>query len=188
MKTFWMALLIALLVACAPAGQGEEAASVEGPPPVEESEGVDVRIAVHENLLNNLLGGQLVGDALAGATAGLGLDLALNDPSIDIAAPNQVRVTVGIEAEGFDGLAVSMRPTIALAVVVDEEGLGVELGNVVLNGVEIPLDTLGPVLAGAEAAIREQLAGALAGLTDQAGLTVKAVMATNDTLYLDMGR
>jgi hypothetical protein len=186
-KLLWLTVLAVLLVGCAPTIEEASAqpAAAPTPLPVDQTEGVDLRIEIEESFLANLLADQL-------ATPGLipeqeGLDVVLEEPMVDLVPENEVRLTVTLDLDVY-GIAVAARPTIGVRITAEDGNLLVSAAGVALGDVNFPLDAVADQLAPVEEQVRVGLAGALQGVTDATGLQVKSVLIANDTLYLDLGR
>jgi hypothetical protein len=186
-KLLWLTVLAVLLVGCAPTIEEASAqpSAAPTPLPVDQTEGVDLRIEIEESFLANLLADQL-------ATPGLipeqeGLDVVLEEPTVDLVPGDLVRLTVSLDLDVY-GITVAARPTVGVRITAEDGSVMVEAAGVGLGDVNFPLDAVADQLAPVEEQIRVGLAGALQGVTDATGLQVKSVLIANDTLYLDLGR
>lgn len=186
-KLLWLTVLAALLVACAPTIEEPSAQSAAAPTPlpVDQSEGVDLRIEIAESFLANVLADQL-------ATPGLipeqeGLEVVIEEPAVDLVPEDQVRLTLSLDLDVY-GITVAARPTIGVRIAAEDGAVIVEAAGVALGDVNFPLDAVADQLAPVEEQVRVGLAGALQGVTDATGLQVKSVVIADDTLYLDLGR
>jgi hypothetical protein len=184
LTTLLVAALVLMVSACAPA----EAPAVEERPapaivPVEEAEGVDLRIEIDEAFVATALAEQL-SEPIAVQP---GVEVMVIDPEFDLIPDNVAQLTATYNVDVF-GNTVVIRPTITLLLSAQDGNINVEIGGVALGNVGFPLSAVEDQLAEIESTIQEQLAGVLQGIADQVGLQVKDLVITDTTLFLDMGR
>lgn len=186
-KVLWLTVLAVLLVACAPTIETAPAAPAAAPTPVpvDQAEGVDLRIEVQESFLANLLGEQLAEPIPVPGQEGVAVQIV--DPIFDLAPTDLAKLTATLDLDVY-GITAEARPTISLRMTVEDGQIVVSVAGVSLGDVNYPLDAVADQLAGVETTVRDQLAGALQGVTDATGLQVKDLLITDDAIVLDLGR
>ncbi len=186
LKTLFLVILVLSLAACAPTIQSEaEPVAAATPVPVDEATGVDLRIEVDADFIAAILADQLA--APIDVPGQPGAQILLQETDFALVPADMLRVTTTINADVY-GIEAALRPTISLKLAVMDGQIDVSVAGVSLGDVQFPLDAVQDQLVGAQETIRTQIAGALQGVTDATGLTVKSIMMTADALVLDMGR
>lgn len=186
-KVLWLTVMAVLLVACAPTIESESAAPAAAPTPVpvDQAEGVDLRIEIQESFLANTLNEQLA--APIPVPGQEGMEIQIVDPVFDLAPSDLAKLTATLDLN-VHGITAEARPTISLRIAVEDGQIGVSVAGVSLGDVNYPLDAVADQLAPVEATVRDQLSGALQGVTAATGLQVKDILITNDALVVDLGR
>ena len=167
-KVLWLTVLVMLVAACAPTIETAPAAPAAGPTPVpvDQAEGVDLRVEVGEAFVANLLGEQLAEPIPVPGQDGV--EITIVDPVFDLVPSDLAKLTATLDLDVY-GVVAEARPTISLRITAEDGQINVSV-------------------AGVEAQVRDQLAGALQGLTDATGLQVQSILITDDALVLDLGR
>ncbi|MBX3001078.1 MAG: hypothetical protein KF893_21325 [Caldilineaceae bacterium] len=186
-KLLWLTVLAALLVACAPTIEQTPAqpAAAPTPVPMEQAEGVDLRIEIEESFLATTLGEQLAEPIEIPDQPGV--VVLVQDPIFDLVPADLARLTASLDLDVY-GITVAVRPTISLRLSVEDGQVLVSVAGVSLGDVNFPLDAVADQLAPVEAQVRDGLAGALQGVTEMTGLEVRSILIANDTLFVDLGR
>jgi hypothetical protein len=185
LKMLLVVALVLLVSACAPA---QPPLTEERPAPVvvpvDEAEGVDLRIEVEESFVATALVEQLGSEPLSVQP---GIEIMLIDPVFSLIPDNAAQLTATFEADVFGNMVI-IRPTVTLLLSAEDGAINVEIGGVGLGNVWFPLEAVEDELAGIENTVQELLAGVLQGLADEVGLQVKNLVIVDGALILDLGR
>jgi hypothetical protein len=186
-KLLWLTVLAALLVACAPTIEEAPAqpAAAPTPVPMDQAEGVDLRIEIEESFLATTLAEQLAEPIEIPDQPGIAV--LIQDPIFDLVPADLARLTATLDLDVY-GITMAVRPTISLRLTAEDGDVIVSLVGVSLGDVNFPLDAVADQLAPVEEAVRVQLAGALQGVTEATGLQVRSLLIANDALFVDLGR
>jgi hypothetical protein len=186
-KLLWLTVLAAILVACAPTIEEtpSQPAAAPTPVPVDQAEGVDLRIEIEESFLGNTLAEQLAEPIAIPDQPGV--EVLIQEPVFDLVPADVARLTATLDLDVY-GITVAARPTISLQLTAEDGDVMVSVVGVSLGDVNFPLDAVADQLAPVEEQVRVQLAGALQGVTDATGLQVRSLLISNDTLFVDLGR
>ncbi|MEZ4834453.1 MAG: hypothetical protein R2873_21100 [Caldilineaceae bacterium] len=186
-KVLWLTVLVMLVAACAPTIETAPAAPAAGPTPVpvDQAEGVDLRVEVGEAFVANLLGEQLAEPIPVPGQDGV--EITIVDPVFDLVPSDLAKLTATLDLDVY-GVVAEARPTISLRITAEDGQINVSVAGVSLGDVSYPMDAVADQMAGVEAQVRDQLVSTLQGLTDATGLQVQSILITDDALVLDLGR